>query len=237
VAALAAAAVAGAAALRQHRLRVLLLGVLAAAALLAPAEQARIRTTVSLDKHIDFGAWFAAIAAGWALAQLTKRWKKGAPRVLATAACAVIVGAAATAGSAQGLAMVNWPDSARLIAFLRPLTTGGGRFLAEDAAVPEYYLRAQTTWRQWSSTFSITLPSGRSQNEYGNPAPYAAAIRRHYFRLVILSFTDTVALDRRITSALAAEPGYHEIGFLPFGPGTGRYVVWRYQPRRARGAG
>jgi hypothetical protein len=133
--------------------------------------------------------------------------------------------------------MVNWPDSALLISLLRPRVADGGRFLAEDAAVPEYYLRGRTNWRQWSSTFSITLPSGRVRNEHGNPAPYVAAIRRHYFRLVILSFTDTPALDRPIVSALQREPGYHPIGTLPLGPGGGHYVVWEYRPRSGQGAG
>ena len=42
----------------------LLLAVLALSALLAPADQARIQTGTSLNKHVDFGAWFAVIAAG-----------------------------------------------------------------------------------------------------------------------------------------------------------------------------
>ena len=50
----------------------LLPAVLAAAALLVPAEQARLHTTVSLQKHVVFGAWFAAIAAGYAMARLSR---------------------------------------------------------------------------------------------------------------------------------------------------------------------
>jgi 4-amino-4-deoxy-L-arabinose transferase-like glycosyltransferase len=229
-------AVLAAALLRQRRSRVLLLAVLAAAALLVPAEQARIHTTVSLDKHVDFGIWFAAIAAGSALAWLTRLAHHGPSRVLATAACAPLVLALAAAGVAQSYAMVNWPDSVRLIAFLRPRVGGGGHFLAEDAGVPEYYLRAQTSWRQWSSTFSIALPSGQVRNEHGNPAPYVEAIRRHYFRLVILSFTDTVTLDRRIRAALNDDKDYRPIGSFPLSGAAGPagnaagYRVWQYQP-------
>ena len=36
------------------------------------AEQARLHTTVSLQKHVVFGAWFAAIAAGYAMARLSR---------------------------------------------------------------------------------------------------------------------------------------------------------------------
>ncbi len=52
-------------AVRRRWPQALLLAVLALSALLAPADQARIQTTTSLNKHVDFGAWFAAIAAGY----------------------------------------------------------------------------------------------------------------------------------------------------------------------------
>ena len=45
-----------------RRLRGLLL--LASAGVLVPLEQARIHTLTSLNKHVDLGAWFAAVAAG-----------------------------------------------------------------------------------------------------------------------------------------------------------------------------
>ena len=54
-------------AVRRRWPQALLLAVLALSALLAPADQARIQTTTSLNKHVDFGAWFAAIAAGYLL--------------------------------------------------------------------------------------------------------------------------------------------------------------------------
>ncbi len=74
----------------------LLLAVLALSALLAPADQARIQTTVSLNKHVDFGAWFAAIAAGYLLSILSRR-----RAVLAVSLAALIP--AASLGIAQAL--------------------------------------------------------------------------------------------------------------------------------------
>ena len=44
-----------------------LLAVLTAAALLGPLEQAHLHTLDSLNKHVGLGAWFAAIAAGYAV--------------------------------------------------------------------------------------------------------------------------------------------------------------------------
>ena len=59
-------------AVRRRWPQALLMTVLALSALLAPADQARIQTTTSLNKHVDFGAWFAAIAAGYLLSLLSQ---------------------------------------------------------------------------------------------------------------------------------------------------------------------
>ena len=74
---LAAIAVIVAVIARQDRIQVATFALLAAAGLLAPLNQARIHTTTSLSKHVDFGAWFAAAAAGYALARLSQvgKWK------------------------------------------------------------------------------------------------------------------------------------------------------------------
>ena len=133
----------------------LLLAVLALSALLAPADQARIETTTSLDKHVDFGAWFAAIAAGDLLSMLSRRrW------VLAAALAALIPVTAV--GTGQARAMIDWPDAAGLVGVVRPMTADGGHFLVETTDVLQYYL-PNTTWQQWSDTASnsrITTCSG-----------------------------------------------------------------------------
>jgi hypothetical protein len=106
------AAVVGA--VRRQWPQALLLAVLALSALLAPADQARIETTTSLDKHVDFGAWFAAIAAGYLLSMLSRRrW------VLAAALAALIPVTAV--GTAQARAMIDWPDAAGLVGVVRAL--------------------------------------------------------------------------------------------------------------------
>ncbi len=75
-------------AVRRRWPQALLLAVLALSALLAPADQARIQTTTSLNKHVDFGAWFAAIAAGYLLSSLAAAAQAGL--VLAASLAALI---------------------------------------------------------------------------------------------------------------------------------------------------
>ena len=216
----------------RSRANLLLIGTLAAAGLLAPAEQARIHTTVSLNKHVDFGAWLGAIAAGYAAARLAEWLRPRRARALATLCLGAAILPVAAVGIGQARAMTNWPGAARLVNFLRPRTDHGGRFLAETDSVPEYYL-PRTSWRQWSNTASITMADGRSQDDNHAPARYARAIEQHYFSLVVLNFSETPAMDLSIERDLSANPDYKLLPPVHWGGATGgSYVVWQYQPRR-----
>jgi hypothetical protein len=201
-----AAAVVSAA--RRRWPQALLLAVLALSALLAPADQARIDTVVSLNKHVDFGAWFAAIAAGSLLSRLS-RWRAA----LAVALAALI--SVASVGVAQARAMIDWPDVTGLVAVVRPLTSHGGHFLVETNDVLQYYL-PNTTWRQWSST---------ADHDAGY---YQQAIARHYYSLVILSFNQTLAADDAISLALSANNGYRLEAKVRSGQTV--FYVWEYAP-------
>jgi hypothetical protein len=188
--------------------RALLLAVLALTALLAPADQARIQTTTSLNKHVDFGAWFAAIAAGYLLGILSRK------RLVLAAALAALIPVAST-GVAQARPMVDWPDVTGLVKVVRPLTAPGGHFLVETTDVLQYYL-PNTTWRQWTSTANKGL-------EY-----YQRAIARHYFSLIILSFDQTPAADDAIALDLSQAHGYRLAAKVR--SGTTVFYVWQYSP-------
>jgi 4-amino-4-deoxy-L-arabinose transferase-like glycosyltransferase len=224
-------------ALRRPRAQVLILAVLTVTATLPPLAQARIHTVTSLSKHADIGAWFAAAAAGYALARLSRlarrRWLRLAVAGLVLAAIAV---PGAIAGRSQARALFRqWPDSAQLIAQLRPLTRAypGGHYLAEDYAVPAYYLQRSTSWQHWSGTSYFRYrPPGTSLPLTGLAA-YDAAIARHYFSLVVLSFGATANLDAQLTADLRLAGGYREIAVLP--PSAGGYRIWAYEPSQPAG--
>lgn len=188
--------------------------VLALAAFLAPAEQARLHTAVSLQKHVVFGAWFAAIAAGYAMARMSRvdpgrGW--AVVMALPIAASALF----GSMGMAASLYRV-WPNSAGVISILgSAVRSHPGNYLAEDYDVEAYYLRGEVPWQRWSNTYYFsyagTLPG---------PPSYAAAIDRHYFSLVILNFGDTAATDREITLDIRRAGGYHILAR------SGRFTIW-----------
>jgi 4-amino-4-deoxy-L-arabinose transferase-like glycosyltransferase len=192
----------------------LLPAVLTAAALLAPAEQARLHTTVSLQKHVVFGAWFAAIAAGYAMACLSRVDPgRGWAAVMALPiAASTLFG---SMGQAASLYEV-WPNSAAVIRVLQSAVhSHPGNYLAEDYDVEAYYLRADVPWQRWSNTYYFRYPGALP----GGPS-FEAAIGRHYFSLVILDFGDTARTDREITADMRRAGGYYMMAR------AGRFTVW-----------
>src|SRR5580700_7164084 len=187
----------------------LLLAVLALSALLAPADQARIQTGTSLNKHVDFGAWFAAIAAGYLLSSLPRM-----RLVLAVSLAALIP--VTSMGMVQARDMVDWPDVTGLVKVVRPLTAHGGHFLVETTDVLQYYL-PNTSWRQWSNT------------QISNPEYYRQAIARHYFSVIVLGFNQTPAMDYVIGLDLSSIGGYRLVAEVPAGNTV--FYVWEYLGR------
>jgi hypothetical protein len=191
--------------------------VLAAAALLVPAEQARLHTTVSLQKHVVLGAWFAAMAAGYALARLSRvdPGRGWAPVMAIPIVASTLFG---SLGQANGLYHA-WPNSSAAIGVLRAaVRTHPGHYLAEDYDVEAYYLRGEVGWPRWSSTYYF-----RYQETGPGPASYQAAIADHYFALVILDFGDTAVADREIVTDMSRAGGYRVLAR------AGQFTIWASQ--------
>lgn len=188
--------------------------VLAAAALLVPAEQARLHTTVSLQKHVVFGAWFAAIAAGYAMARLSRvdPGRGWAPVMALPIAASTLFG---SMGQAASLYKV-WPNAAGVVSILRSaIRSHPGNYLAEDYDVEAYYLRTAVPWQRWSNTYYFS---------YGGVIPgatsYQTAINNHFFALVILNFGDTAATDTQITADMRHAGGYYVLAR------AGQFTIW-----------
>jgi 4-amino-4-deoxy-L-arabinose transferase-like glycosyltransferase len=210
--------------------------VLLAAGLAAPLNQIRIHTDTSLQKHVDFGIWFACIAAGYAVDALAQVLHGRAARItvagLATGAALALT---APAGYAQSRQYFHeWPNREPLAVTLQPYVhPGNSQYLAEEYDVAAYYLGGRVDADQWDDTwfFKYTPPGGVTLE--GIPA-YQAAVRAHYFSLIILDFGDTQPVDDAITAAMTACPdrcGYRVVATAPY-QGAGwsqQFTVWQYE--------
>ena len=227
---------------RRNPARTGLLAVLAAAALLGPLEQAHLHTLASLNKHVGLGAWFAAIAAGYAVNRFITAAPSGQPRTLTSAACVIALALPLSLGATQSLAFAtSWPNSASFIAIFRPLAShGSGHLLVEDPSVAEYYLNTGHDWQRWSSTRNIVLPDGSNTGGpthggvvgAGDPAAFDRYIAQHYFSIIALNFADTTGLDLRIAAEVHQSRYYRTIDVVPYYIGTtkGTYIIYRYEP-------
>jgi Dolichyl-phosphate-mannose-protein mannosyltransferase len=231
---------------RQGRARTVLLAVMAAAAVLGPLEQAQLHTLASLNKHVGLGAWFAAIAAGYAVDRLIAAAPAGRSQAVTMGAMVVALAFPIALGASQSRQFsTDWPNARSFIAILRPLADhGSGRLLVEDASIARYYLPSGSQWQRWSSTRNIVLPSGANTGGpastagvtgAGNRGVFAEFITRGYFSIVALNYADTTTLDRQITADLRRSHHYKQIAVVPYGIevppiGEGTYVIWRYAP-------
>ena len=213
-----------------RKTRLLLGVVLTGAALIAPASQMNLHILTSLQKHVGYGLLFTAPIAGLALARLAAavRWRTGLALAVAAA-----VGAAGVQQSS--VLMTAWPNTDLMMTALRAQAADDraqgitDHILAEDGDIPRYYLAEDNHRVQVTDTYSFAyLKHGKKLTGTDS---YAAAIRDHYFTIIVLDFGPTIALDRQLASA-STESGYHQIAKIPYraSNGSGFIYVWRFVP-------
>ena len=201
------------------------------AVLLAPANQARIQVLTSLHKHVDFGAWFAAMLAGCLLARLLATGRGRFP-VGQSAVVALAVGVGLYLGLGQ-LTLVyqrGWPNGVAMSTAMRGYLSPNTKILAENDSVPRYYLRDATTWQQWVGTWAFTYRDPATHRTYTGAEAYEEAIKAHYFSVIELDHVTTAAMDRQIMAAIAANPGYRLVASVPGAHQRVPYSIWAYRP-------
>jgi hypothetical protein len=198
-----------------------LLTVLGGAVLIAPLNQARIHTTVSLSKHVGFGAWFGAIAVGYLLGSLAgARWRD----IWRYPAAIALVGVLGLAGFHQAQRSYEWPNSARFVAQLGPLIAANpGRILVDDSQVPEYTLKDWSHQILWYNMFYLKYHSPGTTTELTGKPAFARAVADGYFSLIALDFGSQKATDAVVAKAIHLNKHYHYV------MNVGYYVIWRYE--------
>jgi Dolichyl-phosphate-mannose-protein mannosyltransferase len=228
---------------RRGRVQVWLLVLLAIAAILGPLEQANLHTAASLNKHVGLGAWFAAIAAGYAVDWFVQAAPAGWNRLLTCGACVLALAFPVSLGAGQSYAFAtSWPNATSFIAIMgTTVSQNGGHLLVEDPTIAEYYLPQGSQWQRWSSTRNIILPSGQSTGGPsqasgvvgpGNAGTFAMYIREGYFSVIALNFSDTTSLDLTLARDIGESHHYHKAQVVPYGIeipplGEGTYVIWK----------
>ena len=191
--------------------------VLAAAVVLAPLHQAQIHTLTALYKHVVFGCWFGAAAAGVALARArlvneAKGWRIGVAAV-------VFIGILGVGQASNMFAF--WPDSAGLTAAVRQsMQTGSGLMLApnEDAHVISYYLGPLVGTGGVSDLYSAA------------PRQIRTLINEDAFSIIVADLPCRADLGEcQELKAVAATHRYRASSVIPWSDhfGSGKFEIFR----------
>jgi len=201
-----------------------LCGILAAAALLAPLNQARLHTVVSLQKHVVFGAWFAAIAVGYAAEAMLRVNPLKGWRVAALALCALL-----TFGVPQATGMfVVWPNASGMTRELSvALSRSKCPCLISEDSVASYYLPHQLPEAaQITTPYSFYYWDAATRRELvGNPA-YEQAIKDGYFGVIEIDDVENTLTYAAVTHALAGAHNYKLLATVPASNQRKPFSIW-----------
>jgi hypothetical protein len=153
------------------------------ACLLAPVNQARIDTLTSLHKHVVFGAWFAAIAAGYVINQAGKLQLERSWRTAIS--WAVVVPLMLSAFSLSG-ELYQWAPSSGLVAKMEPLLhNDGSHYLVdpESANILYYYLHTEIYPGELSLVQCSWWDPDLGRELHG-PSACSAAVNAGYYDLI-----------------------------------------------------
>jgi putative flippase GtrA/GT2 family glycosyltransferase len=139
-----------------------LLSFLGLSAFLVPVAQLAEQTGWSLDKHLAYGIWFAAVAGGYAATRLVA-WLPGGRRWAVVACCAIaMIFPAVTGWESAWNIYHGWADSASFTAALRPAVAGSRGLIDVPGQqyVAQYYLPQGQDWQRWQSQDVALDPAG-----------------------------------------------------------------------------
>lgn len=191
--------------------RAALIALVATAALAVPAAQLHYQTAWSADKHVAYGIWFAAIAAGYGCAKILS-WPAGARTRLVVLGCVAALAYPAITGFQTAWERYQkWPNSGPFITALRPaVATAYGLIYVpgHEQNIAQYYLPQQgIDWTRWSSALALDpagLPTPVPRSEW--PAYYRRQLHSGNYGIIALFYNTTFASTSALPGSILLTP-------------------------------
>ena len=188
--------------------------VLACGAFVVPAGQLHYHSITSLDKHLAYGLWLAAMAAGYGVAKLIAMARARLRPVVAVCCVIALLYPAVDGWEKAWSAYHSWANAASFVGALRPVAAQATGPIVAPAAdlridhVAEYYTPQGADWWRWQSVSPSLDPGGVGRNQL-EPF-YARRLRGQRYGIVALAFQERPGVNlsaglrllrqRRITS-------------------------------------
>ncbi|MBR7825763.1 glycosyltransferase family 39 protein [Actinospica sp. MGRD01-02] len=204
--------------------RLCLAALLCGTALMPPLYQAHLHTTVSLQKHVGFGLFFAAPLAGYGLARIADK------HVLRTLVAISLLGTTLVLGAFQSLTLFHvWPNSSAMVSEIAQNEKPNGRYLVGSDAVAVYGLRATPGFNphQFIDTWSLSYRDSAGQLLTGTAA-FTAAIKAGYFQVIVYTGAENPPVEAVIEADLSHAANYKLVATIPEHTSNGalNYYVW-----------
>ncbi|MFD9391158.1 ArnT family glycosyltransferase [Streptomyces sp. NPDC060000] len=199
--------------------------VLTGTALLAPAYQIHLQTSVSLNKHIGYGLLFAAPMAGVGVSRLMGAHFRFPQLAIAVGVLALTLG---MSQSAQNYGI--WPNGTYLMPELAKNVRPGQKWLGQPHEAPVYYLSREglTDYTLWTSVYYIDY-TGRQGRHLMGADGYRAAIDDGWFDGVVLDWSDQPGdIQALVRGEMRTSGRYRLASALVYrtSVGTGHFEIW-----------
>jgi hypothetical protein len=201
----------GAAALKEDRARAALLVFLGCSILVVPAAQLYFQTGWALDKHLSYGIWFAAIAAGYGCDALVS-WLPGGSKRLAAACCVIALCFPAVSDWELAFGQFHtWADGSPFIAAFTRAVAGSTRhgkliYASGQDHVVQYYTHQGDAWRSWSAdglSLDPSLPGDETLAGY-----YRHTLSARRYSVIALFYNTTFSAGAQVPGNLILNSNY-----------------------------
>jgi hypothetical protein len=178
----------------------------------------------SLQKHVAFGAWFAAIAAGYAAAAMIRINKTKGWRV-----SAVVLGAVLILGIPQANGMFTWWPNTSVVTRQLSIVLDKSHCpcLLGQWNVASYYLPQQTADALLVSPYEFSYWDNTERRRLSGIPAYEMAIANGYFGVVEIDAAENPQIWTPVTQALARSGKYGLAAATPASHQSHPFEIWR----------
>jgi hypothetical protein len=182
------------AAITENWRRAALLVMLASTIFVIPFAQLHYQTAFSIDKHLAYGIWFAAMAIGYGCGKLIE-WVAPARTGLAILCCAAaFFYPAANAWQSSWQVDHGWPNARSFIASIKPVIarSQGTIYASGLVHIAQYYTAQGHNWERWAGPDSMRLdPTALPRTAW--ESYYATQLRTKNFGVIVLVYRTTLS--------------------------------------------
>jgi hypothetical protein len=189
----------------ENRSRAALLVLLSLTAFIVPAAQLHDQTAWSIDKHLAYGIWFAAIVGAYGCSKFIQR-PSGAKKPFTMFCCvAALSYLAANSWQSAWERYHVWPNAGAFISAFKPAaaqTRGLIYVPGHETNIAEYYTPQGREWTRWSA--ALSLDPGGPRNAWGSY--YSTQLHSGNYGVIALFYVTTFSSASELPENFLVSP-------------------------------